>query len=200
MGSLRPQEERRHLADAVAHRAAECQCLVGGGLRGRVVPRLEMDLPEQLESLGLQERVADGSLLLEAVGPVTARPLEDVGLAVSYPDRWRLGALVRELVKHYGDERMSKTTRAGILTVRATTAVLDGKPLPLSPSGFAILQALAAANGSVVTREQLSTVMPSGQGGAHAVEAAINRLREASQARTLVRTVVKRGYALAVAA
>ena len=148
----------------------------------------------------IARRCAAGALLLEAVGPVTARPLEAAGLAVSFPDRWRLGALVRELVKHYGDERWSTSTRAGMLTVRATTAVLDGKPLPLSPSGFAILRALAAANGSVVTREQLSTVMPSGQGGAHAVEAAINRLREAAQARALVKTVVKRGYALAVAA
>ena len=148
----------------------------------------------------IARRCAAGALLLEAVGPVTARPLEAAGLAVSFPDRWRLGALVRELVKHYGDERWSTSTRAVMLTVRATTAVLDGKPLPLSPSGFAILRALAAANGSVVTREQLSTVMPSGQGGAHAVEAAINRLREAAQARALVKTVVKRGYALAVAA
>ena len=151
-----------------------------------------------LEQIGA--RCADGRLLLHAVGPVTAQPLEDAGLAVTYPDRWRLGAMVRELVKHYGDERWSMSTRAGSLTLRATTAVLDGKPLPLSPSGFAILRALADANGSVLTREQLSTVMPSGQSGAHAVEAAINRLRDASQARALVRTVVKRGYALAVAA
>jgi uroporphyrinogen-III synthase len=41
--------------------------------------------------------------------------------------------------------------------------------------------------------------MPTEQSGAHAVEAAINRLREASQAKTLVKTIVKRGYALAVA-
>ena len=78
--------------------------------------------------------------------------------------------------------------------------MLDGKLLPVSPSGLAILKALAAANGSVLTREQLSAVMPSGQGGAHAVEAAINRLRDAAQARDLVKTVVKRGYALAVVA
>lgn len=148
----------------------------------------------------IAERCADGTLLLQSVGPVTAQPLLDAGLPTSFPDRWRLGAMVRQLVKHYGDDSLALSTRAGKLTLRATTAVLDGKPLPLSPSGFAILRALASANGSVLTREQLATVMPSGQGGAHAVEAAINRLRDASQARTLVRTVVKRGYALAVAA
>ena len=145
-------------------------------------------------------RAADGSLLIEAVGPITAQPLEDAGLDVRFPDRWRLGALVRDLVRHYGESPDAIQTRAGALTMRSTAAVLDGKLLPVSPSGLAILKALAAANGSVLTREQLSAVMPSGQGGAHAVEAAINRLRDAAQARDLVKTVVKRGYALAVVA
>jgi uroporphyrinogen-III synthase len=149
---------------------------------------------------GIRERALAGELLLQCVGPVTAEPLAIEGLPVHYPDRWRLGALVRDVVRHYGDEQLARPTRAGSLVIRATTAVLDGKVLPVSPSGFAILKALAAANGSVLTREQLGEIMPSGQSGAHAVEAAVNRLREASQARALVRTVVKRGYALAVAA
>jgi uroporphyrinogen-III synthase len=142
---------------------------------------------------------ADGRLLLESVGPVTAKPLLDAGFVSPFPDRWRLGALVREVVKYYGDDQLSTPTRAGVLTLRATTAVLDGKALPLSPSGLAILKTLAKANGSVVTREQLAAAMPTEQSGAHAVEAAINRLRDASRARTLVKTIVKRGYALAVA-
>ena len=152
---------------------------------------------------GLATQIADasssGSLLLESVGPITARPLVDAGFTSHFPDRWRLGALVREVVKFYGDDCSSTHTKAGELTLRATTAVLDGEVLPISPSGLAILRALAAANGSVVTREQLATAMPTEQSGAHAVEAAINRLREASQAPSLVKTVVKRGYALAVA-
>ena len=142
---------------------------------------------------------ASGTLLLEAVGPVTAQPLLDAGFATHFPDRWRLGALVREVVKHYGDESTAIATRAGLLTLRATAAVLDGTVLPVSPSGLAILKALAAANGSVVTREQLAHAMPTEQSGAHAVEAAINRLRDASNARSLVKTIVKRGYALGVA-
>jgi len=147
----------------------------------------------------IAEASANGTLLLAAVGPITARPLIDAGFTTSFPDRWRLGALVREVVKHYGDGSQTTVTKAGELTLRATTAVLDGTVLPISPSGLAILKALAAANGSVVTREQLAAAMPTEQSGAHAVEAAVNRLREASQARTLVKTVVKRGYALSVA-
>ena len=60
------------------------------------------------------------------------------------------------------------------------------------------MRALAAAGGGVLSRDQLADVLPGDKAGAHAVEAAINRLREASGSRELVRTVVKRGYALSV--
>lgn len=146
----------------------------------------------------IRELNARGDLVLASVGPITAGPLESVGLTSIYPDRWRLGALVRELVKHYGREEVAMHTKAGQLVIRSTTAVLDGEVLALSPSGLTILKTLAAANGSVVTRDQLADVLPGAPGGTHAVEAAINRLRDAANAKTLVKTVVKRGYALAV--
>ncbi|HET7724804.1 MAG TPA: uroporphyrinogen-III synthase, partial [Propionibacteriaceae bacterium] len=156
---------------------------------------------ESVKCLGRMEPIAElastGRLLLEAVGPVTAGPLEAAELSCRYPDRWRVGALVRDVVKHFTDPAGLVRTQAGALSVRATAAVLDGAVLPLTPSGLAILRALAAARGSVVTREQLSAVMPSGQGGAHAVDAAMSRLRDVA-GRDLVKTVVKRGYALAV--
>lgn len=146
----------------------------------------------------IRERNAAGSLLLASVGPITAQPLEQAGLHSVYPERWRLGALVRELVKHYGSDERVIATAAGSLVVRNTAAVLDGEVLPLSPSGLAIVQQLAAAQGSVLSREQLAECLPGPGGGPHAVEAAINRLREAANAKRLVKTVVKRGYALAV--
>ncbi|MFW7415635.1 uroporphyrinogen-III synthase [Demequina sp. SO4-18] len=144
--------------------------------------------------------VASGMLLLAAVGPVTAAPLEGAGLATCYPDRWRLGALVRELVKHYGESVEAIHTPDGPLVMRATAAVLDGRVLPLTPTGLEILRALARAGGNVLTRDQLGELLPGAQAGPHAVEAAINRLRENAGSRALVRTVVKRGYALGVSA
>lgn len=193
-----PLDPDAHVEWLRAAAAGQCDAVLftsAPGASAWVATARELVLLEAISA-----RAAAGELLLEAVGPVTAEPLALAGLAVQFPDRWRLGAMVRDLVRHYGDETLVRPTRAGSLVMRATLAVLDGKPLPLSPSGFAILKALAAANGSVLTREQLGEVMPSGDSSAHAVEAAINRLREASQARSLIRTVVKRGYALAVAA
>ncbi|WP_062072257.1 uroporphyrinogen-III synthase [Demequina sediminicola] len=147
----------------------------------------------------IASRSHDGSLVLAAVGPVTAAPLEAAGLAAHFPERWRLGALVRELIKHFGTTEPIATPD-GPLLLRANAAVLNGEVLPLTPTGLEILKALAGARGSVLTREQLGQLLPGDSAGAHAVEAAINRLRENSGSRALVKTVVKRGYALGVSA
>jgi len=147
----------------------------------------------------LARRSVKGSLVMAAVGPVTAKPLEDAGIPVCYPGRWRLGAMIRELVKHYSENSAGIVTADGTLVMRATAAVLDGRVLPLTPTGLDILRTLVDANGDVLTRDDLSALLPGAQVGPHAVEAAINRLRENAGSKGIVRTVVKRGYALGVA-
>lgn len=144
-------------------------------------------------------RVSAGDLMLAAVGPVTAAPLMAAGLEVRFPDRWRLGALVRMLVHDLDQDRVISTV-CGPLIMRATAAVLDGTVLSLTPSGLDILRALAGARGNVLSREELARVLPGASAGSHAVEAAINRLRDHAGSAALVRTVVKRGYALGVTA
>lgn len=62
---------------------------------------------EDAETAGMlpaiRERAQAGELLLAAVGPVTAAPLEVRGLPSLQPERMRLGSLVRAVVAHYGD-------------------------------------------------------------------------------------------------
>lgn len=147
----------------------------------------------------VRELTSTGDLVLASVGPVTSAPLLEAGLPAQHPDRWRLGAMVRELAHHFGVPDTAIATPDGPLVMRAARAVLDGEVLDLTPTGLALLRALARAGGNVLTREQLSEVLPGDGAGTHAVEAAINRLRESTGSRRLVRTVVKRGYALAVA-
>lgn len=139
-----------------------------------------------------------GLLVLATVGPVTAGPLVDAGMVPLVPGRWRLGAVVRELVTHYAERPVIETV-AGGLSVRARVAVLDGRPLALTPAGVVILAELAAARGAVVPRDRLQALLPGGSVDGHAVETAIARLREACGSKDLVRTVVKRGYALSLA-
>lgn len=148
----------------------------------------------------LRHWIADGRLLPAAVGPVTARPLREAGIEPLIPDRGRLGSLVRALVAHYAErEDGALATVAGRLQVRAVTAVLDERVLPISRGGLEVLRLLVRAGGDVVPRHQVLTVLPGSSQDPHAVEAAVSRLREACGHRGMIRTVVKRGYRLEVA-
>lgn len=144
----------------------------------------------------LQRRIAAGQLLLACVGPVTAAPLQAAGLTACFPSRWRLGALIRLLDTHYSEAVPAVGTAGGLLQVRATAAVLDGQVLPLTPTGLEIVRLLASVPGQVRSREEIISVLPGASATPRGVEAAINRLREASGAPAFIRTVVKRGYAL----
>ncbi|WP_040320103.1 uroporphyrinogen-III synthase [Aeromicrobium marinum] len=139
----------------------------------------------------------DDRLVVAAVGPVTAEPLRTAGFDPLLPERARLGALVRSLVILLGDASTSVRTAGGDLRVRATTATLDHVPLPVSPSGLAVLRLLATEPGTVRTREELLLVLPGESTDPHSAEVAVARLRDAV-GRAVVQTVVKRGYRLAV--
>ncbi|MFW5472007.1 uroporphyrinogen-III synthase [Knoellia sp. CPCC 206450] len=148
---------------------------------------------------GIRARAGSGCLVAAAVGPVTARPLQERGIEPIQPDRGRLGALVRRLVHHYEVAQSSAVlTAAGHLQVRRTVALLDGRVLPLSPSGLEVLRLLVDARGEVVSRADVLRVLPGDSTDPHAAEVAVGRVRDAA-GRGLVQTVVKRGYRLALA-
>lgn len=142
-------------------------------------------------------RFREGGVVAAAVGPVTARPLQERGVEPLVPERGRLGSLVRALVGHFGGLPPVPTV-AGSLHVRRGGAVLDGRVLALSPSGLDVLRLLAAARGGVVPRSAVLAALPGASTDPHAAEVAIARLRDATGCRELVRTVVKRGYRLGV--
>lgn len=158
---------------------------------------------DRAEEMGRLDDVCAASergLLVAAVGPVTAVPLETAGLLVRHPDRYRMGALVRLVVGELGERaELDVQTRAGLLRVLGRAAVLDGRTLALTPTGLALLRALAEAEGGVVSRATLLSELPGESTSEHAVEVAVARLRESMGHRDLVQTVVKRGYRLAVA-
>ena len=147
----------------------------------------------------LLRRFTTGTMVAAAVGPITARPLVARGIQPLVPERGRLGALVRTVVAHFEEARASAVaTTLGRLQVRSTVALLDEHVLPVSPSGLEVLRLLADARGGVVTREQVLRVLPGDSRDPHTAEVAIARLREACGDRSLVQTVVKRGYRLSV--
>ncbi len=138
-----------------------------------------------------------GPVVPACVGPVTAGPLLAEGIPVIQPVRGRLGALVREIVEQVPLRRGITVPAAGhVLDVRGHAVVLDGMLMPLSSASMALLRELTARPGHVVSRGGLLKVTP-GEGGEHAVEVAIGRLRIALGDPRIVQTVMKRGYRLA---
>lgn len=133
------------------------------------------------------------------VGPVTARPLERLGVPTSSPRRMRLGALARHIVDELPRLRAHTLYAAGHrVEIRSSCVLVDGAARPVSPAGLATLRALAADPGKVVSRNDLLDTLPGNGNNVHAVETAMLRLRTSLGDKDIVATVVKRGYRLAV--
>ena len=130
------------------------------------------------------------------VGPVTAAPLRGYDVPVVAPARARLSALVRTIVEELPKRAVTLEVAGHILTLRGHAAVVDGDLRVLAPASMAVLRALAAAPGRVLTRAALLHELPRGA-DEHAVEMAVARLRAGLGAPGIVQTVVKRGYRLA---
>lgn len=139
-------------------------------------------------------------VLATCVGPVTAAAFALWGVPVVQPERSRLAAMVKALEEELPSRRAgTEVTLPGHrLLLHGERICLDGRPVRVSPAPLAVLRALAANPGRVVTRRELMGHLPSGNAATeHAVEVAVARLRTALGPKT-VQTVVKRGYRLAV--
>jgi len=82
--------------------------------------------------------------------------------------------------------------------LRGHAVVVDATLIDLPPVPRALLRELAAAPGHVRSRDELACVLPGQSSGTHAVDSAVARLRALLGDATLVQTVAKRGYRLAV--
>ena len=141
-----------------------------------------------------------GGVLAACVGPVTAAPLERLGVPTVQPERARLGALVRTVVEEL-PVRRTRAVLAGPhrLALRGHDVLVDGRPVALTVRQAGVLSALVAGGGKVLSRsELLARAWPDEAADEHAVEMTVARLRAAlGPAGAVVETVVKRGYRLA---
>ncbi|MFL6142340.1 MAG: uroporphyrinogen-III synthase [Labedaea sp.] len=144
-----------------------------------------------------------GKVLVACVGPITAGPLSRKGIPVIQPERARIGSLVRELCVALPARATRLRVGPAELELRGQAVVVNGDLRPVPPAPMAVLRALAATPGRVLSRRALAGVLRRHSGRAdtvdeHAVETAIGRLRAAVAVPHLVQTVVKRGYRLAI--
>jgi uroporphyrinogen-III synthase len=134
-------------------------------------------------------------VLAACAGPATAAPL--VRRDVPVICRTRLGVLVRALADELPGRAPTIRVAGQEVTLRGHAALVDGTLHPMAPAPMAVLRALAAAPGRVLSRAALLTALPRGA-DEHAVEMAVARLRVALGGPAFVQTVVKRGYRLRV--
>ncbi|MFI6587583.1 uroporphyrinogen-III synthase [Embleya sp. NPDC050493] len=160
-----------------------------------------------LEAAEEQGRRADVLAALRAdvlpvcIGPVCARPLAEQGVESVWPERGRLGSLVRTITEALpARARRELHTDTERLVLQGNALLVDGRTIWLPPVPGAVLRALAEKPGWVLSRaELLRRVWADTRTDEHAVEAAVARLRTAlGPYAGLVRTVTKRGYRLAV--
>ena len=156
---------------------------------------------ERSRDLGIEDQLLEAlrtDVHAMCVGPVTAQPLKRKGVPTSSPERMRLGALARHITEQLPLLGSCAVVAAGhVVDIRGTCVLVDGSIKLLSPSGMAILRALAQRPGDVVSRHDLLRVLPGNSNDPHAVDTAVLRLRTALDDKNIVATVVKRGYRLA---
>lgn len=141
-------------------------------------------------------RALSGPVAAAVVGPVTAQPLVEAGIAPLIPERYRMGALIRLVCEYLGQHRVMQYSSAyGPIEMRGKNLRINGKPVELAPAPMSLFRALVEANGAVLSREQLAGVL-TGDAGEHALDMTISRLRKALPDAGLVATVIKRGYRL----
>jgi uroporphyrinogen-III synthase len=140
-------------------------------------------------------------VLAACVGPVTAAVLDRLDVPSVQPERARLGALVRTVVEEL-PVRRTRSVSAGDheLRLRGHSVLVDGSPVELTVRQAAVLSALVGCGGRVLSRaELLKLAWHDEPADEHAVEMTVARLRSAlGPAGSVVQTVVKRGYRLAI--
>ncbi|MET9572782.1 uroporphyrinogen-III synthase [Streptomyces virginiae] len=158
-------------------------------------------LLSRAEERGMREAVLDalrGSLLSACVGPVTAVPLQALGVDTVQPERFRLGPLVQLLCRELPGRARVLPVAGHRMEIRGHAVLVDDELRAVPPAGMALLRALARRPGWVVARAELLRALPGAGSDEHAVETAMARLRAALGAPNLIQTVVKRGYRLSL--
>jgi uroporphyrinogen-III synthase len=176
------------LVDLIVNRLVDAVTFTAAPAVGAVLRVAGPDCDALIEALRTQ-------VLAACVGPVTAAPLLRYDVPVAVPPRARLGALVRTIVEELPKHAVSLEVAGHSLALRGHAAIVDGELRCLAPAPMAVLRALAATPGRVLSRAALLTALPRGA-DEHAVEMAVARLRAGLGAAGLIQTVVKRGYRL----
>ncbi|WP_329121993.1 uroporphyrinogen-III synthase [Streptomyces sp. NBC_01465] len=181
------------LLDATVARSLDALTFTSAPAAASLLARAEVRGMERELLAALQHDV-----LAVCVGPVTALPLQAVGIDTVQPERFRLGPLVQVVCGELPSRARLLPIAGHRVQIRGHAVCVDDDLRPVPPAGMSLLRALARRPGWVVSRADLLKALPGSGRDEHAVETAMTRLRAALGAPRLIQTVVKRGYRLAL--
>ncbi|MHB1137435.1 MAG: uroporphyrinogen-III synthase [Microthrixaceae bacterium] len=142
----------------------------------------------------LRDRLSNGVLNV-CVGPICADAARSAGFDNPIqPVAARLGSMAKALAGHASASRELVQVDAAQVLMGASTIVVDGEVIELTPRERAVLGMLVRRPGTVVNKAQLLSQVWRGAADDHAVEVTVGRLRRRLDGTLRVETVPRRGY------
>lgn len=185
----------RRLVDLVLARQVDAVTFTSAPAVEAVLAAAGRRAGDLLAGFGAPPGVGPPAVVAACVGPVTAAPLRAHGVPTLTPERARLGALVKAVTDELPHRARRLRVAGTTIELRGHAVVVDGELRTLAPAPMAVLNALAAHPGRVVSRAELAFALPRGADG-HAVEMAVARVRAGLGSGRYIETVIKRGYRL----
>lgn len=158
------------------------------------------NLADIAESMGALETLRDElstRVLGVCVGPICAAAAIDSGfLHPLQPVASRLGSMTKALAGHVSASRETVQVDSTEVLMGASTVVVDGEVIELTPREREVLGMLVRRPGTVVHKAQLLSHVWQGAADDHAVEVTVGRLRRRLDGTLRVETIPRRGYRL----
>jgi uroporphyrinogen-III synthase len=136
-------------------------------------------------------------VLSVCVGPVCASTAIETGfLQPLQPVASRLGSMAKALAGHVSSSRETVQVDSTQVLMGASSIVVDGEVIELTPREREVLGMLVRRPGTVVNKAQLLSHVWHGAADDHAVEVTVGRLRRRLDGTLRVETIPRRGYRL----
>lgn len=143
----------------------------------------------------------NGPVAAICVGPVCAAAAVEEGIAAPrFPERWRLGPMVRLVAEALQARARRYRFDGRELVLQGSVVLVDGQPVRLTERERALLAKLAERPGATVSRRVLLRHVWKDPGvDPHVLETAVGRLRaKLGVSSQVLETAVRRGYRLRV--
>ena len=192
-------DEIRRLNDLIVRRHVDAVVLGG--------PAATDNLLDQARADGVLDDVLNAlvhDVLVVGLGPLTASGLAALGIPVVRAPEPVPRSLAARVLTELPQRALTLNVAGRTVEIRGQAVVVDGALIPVQAGPMAVLRALAAHPGRVLSAAEIRAYLPhSSTVDDHAIEMAVSRLRGSlghadARGLDLIQTVVKRGYRLAI--